>query len=77
MPFGRDRRLTQVIAAFAHERNYDGKAYKSRFDTAFDCWAIFEGALYEQVNQSTMARDDPDFVVAMRRFRLRLEDDDL
>jgi hypothetical protein len=72
---GRDRRLTQAIAAFAREQKFDGTAYKSRFDPAFDCWAIFEGALFDSISYSEIDRADPDLLEALTLFGLRLAED--
>lgn len=68
---GRNRRLTQAIARYAHESGLQGIAYSSRFDSNLSCWAIFEGARFEQISQTIIARDDPDLLEAARRFGLR------
>jgi hypothetical protein len=41
---GPSRDLTRQIARWAHERDFRGIAYRSRFADDLDCWAIFEGA---------------------------------
>lgn len=68
---GRNRRLTRLIARFAEERGFRGVAYSSRFDLAFDCWAIFEGAGFEALDRRPITRDDPDLIEAARRHNLR------
>jgi len=70
---GRDRRLTKSIAQFAVTEGFQGIAYKSRFDHAFDCWALFEGAEFRQLADEPIAPDDPDLIEAARRLGLRLE----
>lgn len=44
---GQRRQLTQAITRWAYEHGYSGLAYSSRFDVAFTCWAIFEGAVFD------------------------------
>jgi hypothetical protein len=68
---GRNRRLTQAIARYAYEAGLQGIAYSSRFDSNLSCWAIFEGARFEQISQTMIARDDPDLLEAARRFGLK------
>jgi hypothetical protein len=70
----RDRRLTQAIARWAYEHEYQGIIYTSRLDAAFDCWAIVEGAQYELVEMGSFARDDPDLVAIAEVFGLRFSD---
>lgn len=67
---GRDRRLTQAIALYAYLDGFQGIAYKSRFDDTFNCWAIFEGARFEQVGRLAIMRSDPDLLEVARRFNL-------
>jgi hypothetical protein len=69
--FGRDRRVSQAVSQFAHDNEFQGIAYTSRFDDNFDCWAIFEGAKFEGIDRVPIARDDPDLLEAARRFGLR------
>ena len=57
---GPSRALTQAIARWAFERGYRGIAYRSRFDDAFDCWALFEGAGWTPAGPpQRIRRDDP------------------
>ncbi len=68
---GPTRELTQAIARWAYEHKYRGMAFKSRFDDAFDCWAIFEGATFEPVFPfERISRDDPDLRAAAVLFGL-------
>lgn len=67
----RDRRLTQAIARWTHDRGYQGIAYSSRFDARLDCWAIFEGAALEPVEIAVIAADDEDLGAALRLLNLR------
>jgi hypothetical protein len=68
---GPGRTLTRVISRWAHEREFQGIACRSRFDDAFDCWAIFEGAAFQRVGISEpILRDDPDLLAAAGQFGL-------
>jgi hypothetical protein len=67
-----DRRLTQVIAGWAFEQHFQGIAYKSRFGADLDCWAIFEGARFEEADIAPIEVDDVDLASAARRFMLQL-----
>ncbi|MGD9894475.1 MAG: RES family NAD+ phosphorylase [Dehalococcoidia bacterium] len=69
---GSNRRLTQVIAGWAYDQHYQGIAYKSRFGSDLDCWAIFEGAGFEDTDIAPIPIDDRDLANAARRFMLRL-----
>ena len=70
---GPNRALTQSIARWAYERGFTGIVYSSRFDKAFDCWAIFEGAALEPIGLAEpLTRDDPDLLAAARLFGLSL-----
>ncbi len=70
---GPSRALTQAIARWAFERGYRGIAYRSRFDDAFDCWALFEGALWTPAGPPQhIRRDDPDLRAAAALLGLRL-----
>jgi hypothetical protein len=67
----RDRELTQAIARWAYEQDYQGIIYPSRLDGAFTCWALFEGARYEPLETTAIAADDPDLLTIAGLFRLR------
>lgn len=67
----RDRLVSRAVSRFAYDNEFQGIAYKSRFDANFDCWALFEGARFEVVDRVPIARDDPDLLEAARRFGLR------
>lgn len=68
----RRRDITQAIARWANEHDYQGITYPSRLDSAFDCWAIFEGAAFEIIESTSIARDDEDLVAITEIFGLRL-----
>ena len=67
----RNRALTQAIARWAYENGFEGIIYKSRLDAAFDCWALFEGALYEPVSAMSIAHDDEDLIAVATLFGLK------
>lgn len=66
----RDRVLTQQIARWAHEQDFGGIIYPSRFDAAYSCWAIFEGSYIEHESIRAIRRDDADMLEAARLLRL-------
>ena len=39
---GPSRKLPQAIGAWAYVEGHDGIAYRSRFEDAYTCWALFE-----------------------------------
>lgn len=67
-----DRRLTQMIAGWAYEQQVQGITYKSRFGADLDCWAIFEGAGFEEADIAPIEVDDVALATAARRFLLQL-----
>jgi hypothetical protein len=73
---GRSRPLTQAIARWLYERGWHGIAYASRFNCSFHCWAIFEGARFEEVDDPTagdgVAADHPGFVECGRLLGLNV-----
>jgi len=70
---GPRREVTQAIARWAFERGYHGIAYRSRFDDTFDCWALFEGAVWTPAGPpQRIRRDDPDLRAAAALLGLRL-----
>jgi hypothetical protein len=69
----RDRRLTQAIAAWSFDAGYQGIAYTSRFGSDLDCWAVFEGAAFAEIEIARIASDDVDLLTAATRFMLNLE----
>jgi hypothetical protein len=66
-----NRPLTQEVARWAYEHDYQGVIYSSRLDAAFDCWALFEGAQYEPLAAASIAIDDEDLVAVAEVFRLQ------
>ena len=69
----RDRRLTQAISRWAHERGYQGVVYASRLESGANLWAIFEGAQFEAVGVAQpILPDDPDLVAAAHTFGLAI-----
>jgi hypothetical protein len=70
---GPKRQLTQAIARWAHEHDYHGLAYSSRFSADRTCWAIFEGAAFEPIEPSErILRNDPDLLATAKLFRLNV-----
>jgi hypothetical protein len=70
---GPERPLTQAIARWAYERGYAGIVYASRLDARLACWAIFEGASFEQVGDPVpITPDDPDLRAVARLYGLRI-----
>lgn len=68
-----NRALTQAVARWAYESGYHGVAYTSRFDSAFNCWAVFDNAAIEPILPfGPISRDDPDLHVTAALFRLSL-----
>jgi hypothetical protein len=68
----RNRPVTQSIAQWAFDAGYNGIAYKSRFDCAFDCWAIYDRADLDKIAVETMWSDDGDLTEVARLFDLRV-----
>jgi hypothetical protein len=67
------REFTQLIARSTRERGFVGVTYASRFDDSFSCWAIFEGASYEQIGEAEpITADDPDLMAVASFFGLRV-----
>lgn len=70
---GPSRELTQAIARWVYEHGYHGMVYRSRFDDAFDCWAIFEGAAtIPDSAPESIKRTGPDLRAAAALLGLRL-----
>lgn len=70
---GPSRPLTRAVARWAYDAGYQGIAYRSRFDDAFDCWAVFEGADDDRVgNIAPITADDPDLRAAAKLFGLAI-----
>jgi hypothetical protein len=69
---GSNRRLTQTIARWAYERDFQGIAYTSRHGADLDCWTIFEGSRFEPEEIALVDAQDPDLVIAARRLGLRM-----
>ena len=68
-----NRALTQAIARWADENGYHGLAYTSRFDIAFNCWAVFDNAAIEPILPfEPIRRDDPDLRATAALFGLSL-----
>lgn len=67
------RDVTQALARWAYDSGYRGIAYASRFDTSFNCWAVFEGAEFDPILPfERIARDDPDVRTTAALFGLTL-----
>jgi hypothetical protein len=72
----KERRLTQPISRWAHERGFQGIKYTSRFGHDFTCWAIFEGAAFTaDGDPEIIPANDLDLIRAARIFQLRLPDE--
>lgn len=68
---GPNRAVTMAVSRWAYDAGYRGVAYRSRFDDALDCWALFEGTRFERVGlEEPVLPDDPDLVAAVARFGL-------
>ena len=66
-----ERALTQGIAGWAYDTGYHGVAYSSRFDVAFNCWAVFDNAMIEPILPFRRIRhDNPDLRAAATLFGL-------
>jgi hypothetical protein len=70
----RDRQLTRMLAEAAVDDGFNGVVYKSRFDHAFDCLALLDGATFDRIDERPLMSDDPDLLDAMRRLALSWED---
>ncbi|MGQ9676107.1 MAG: RES family NAD+ phosphorylase [Chloroflexota bacterium] len=71
---GQSRQFTQAVARWAYERGYAGVAYRSRFDDSFDCWAIFEGAMFHPEGvPELIAPHDPSLRTIAELFGLSLK----
>jgi hypothetical protein len=65
------RPLTQAIARWAYEHGYSGLVYASRIDARLACWAVFEGARFEQVGlPEPITPNDPDLRAVARLYGL-------
>lgn len=68
---GPSRTLTMAISRWAHAHGFQGIVYRSRFDDALDCWAVFEGAAFQRVGLAVpILPDDADLLAAAHRFGL-------
>lgn len=72
--YGPHRVLTQGIARWAYDWGYAGLRYGSRYNEAFNCWAIFErpdlATFSREGKVELIAPDDPDFLAAVELFGL-------
>jgi hypothetical protein len=65
------RSFTQAIAGWAFNQGFQGIVYTSRFDDAWTCWAIFEGAAIQPVGvPRRIGRSDPDLALAAALLRI-------
>jgi hypothetical protein len=68
---GPNRAVTMAISRWAYDAGFQGVAYRSRFDDALDCWAIFEGARVQRIGLTEpLLPDDSDLLAAAGRFGL-------
>lgn len=69
----RDRRLTQAVARWAADHQYQGIVYKSRLDVGLDCWAIFEAAMFDVIGSSFIPDSDADLLAAASQLGRKLK----
>jgi len=78
---GPDRRVTRLVAAWAHQQMADGDdelyrfagiRYVSRLSTDWVCWAIFPGVELDQRQALPVESDMPVLVSVAERFGLRV-----
>ena len=78
---GPDRRVTRLVASWAHQQMADGAdelyrfagiRYVSRLSNDWVCWAIFPGVELEQRQALPVEREMPDLVAVAERFGLRV-----
>lgn len=78
-----DRRLTQHVARYIHERTDDagtpafvGLRYVSRHGTLWECWALFADRLAgNSLPVQSVRADDPGLIAAARHLRLTIQPD--
>lgn len=72
--YGPHRVLTRAIARWAYDWGYAGLRYGSRYNEAFNCWAVFErpglATFRHEGEVEPIAPDDPDFLAALGLFDL-------
>lgn len=72
--YGPHRVLTQGIARWAYDWGYAGLRYGSRYNEAFNCWAVFERPWIATFTREgaiePVAPDDPDLLAALALFDL-------
>ncbi len=69
---GHDLVLTQAISAWAHDLGFRGIVYSSRLALDMVCVAIFELAIFAEVQIAEIDRQDPDVRWAADALGLRL-----
>jgi RES domain len=78
---GPDRRVTRLVANWAHQQMADGDddlyrfagiRYMSRLSNDWVCWAIFPGVELEQRQALPVEREMPELVAVAARFGLRV-----
>lgn len=79
---GPNRRFTQLVATHVYEQldddrdqpRYAGLTYRSRYNPAWECWAIFDQRLRHQpVALEPIIADDPDLQAAAGLLHLTIE----
>jgi hypothetical protein len=75
---GDDRLLTRAIAEYAYTATeldgsplYSGIRYLSRVNTAWECWAIFDGTEIDVVEEGSIELTDPCFMEVVDMWGLR------
>jgi hypothetical protein len=74
---GRDRRVTRLISAWAYlaanddgDLLYGGIRYKSRLDSGWECWAVFEDVPLDPIETRPIAWETPDLRAMAADFEL-------
>lgn len=69
---GRNRELTQAIAAWAFDHEFNGVVYPSRLDPRSSNWALFEPLSIIPVDERALTHDDSDLLGVARSFGLTI-----
>lgn len=74
-----DRRLSRAIARYAYTSAdvdgsllYSGIRYTSRINPEWECWAIFDGTVYEIIDRRPIELNDPDLDHIAKMWKLRI-----
>lgn len=81
---GPDRRCTQAVTNYVFEQiddvtdlpAFDGLYYRSRYNQAWECWAMFDQRLeLEDLHVAPIHITDSDFAEALQLLHLSVEDE--